>query len=113
MDRVGPAADTGFDKLQRRHVADMTSLLGRVEFSLEDKGGVITPQRQLGDNGGAGSRGVCSATGLPIRERVSMAGKLRAPRAGKDKKADLLKKADWVDDGLVELMYHYGRWEKS
>lgn len=113
MDRVGPAADMGFNELQRRHVADMTNLLSRVEFSLEDKGEEVTSHRQLGDDGEAGSRGVCSTAGLPIRERVSRAGQLRAQRAGRDRKADSLKKADGVDDGLVELMYHYGRWEDT
>lgn len=101
MDRLESAAAKGFDQLQQRHVLDVESLMDRVEFSLADERDESTPQ-------GAGGRGgeICSTIGLPIRERVSRSGQVCVARdAGEAEVA----KGEIADDGLIELMYHYGR----
>lgn len=101
MDRLESAAAMGFDQLQERHVLDVESLMDRVDFSLADKRDGSTPQ------GAGGTRGeICPTIGLPIRERVSRSG--QACVVGGAGEAEETK-GEIEDDGLIELMYHYGR----
>lgn len=107
LERVEAAAGLGFDELRRRHVHDVEALFDRVHFSLESSA--------EGSEVGLSASGSCVA-GLPIRTRVSRSGKacteegeegldLTEGVAG----SDGFDGTTVVDDGLIELMYHYGR----
>lgn len=136
--RLESAAGLGFDELRRRHAQDVAELFGRVEFSLgddddgdgDDELDLEFSEKQKGNDGararvgaGVGARHkerqrrqardsvVCGSVGLPIRTRVARSGKactgwVQGTGAGE---MDEEVGAEIVDDGLIELMYHYGR----
>ncbi|CAM9542640.1 unnamed protein product [Ectocarpus sp. 8 AP-2014] len=126
--RVEAAAGLGFEELRRRHVEDVEGLFDRVHFSLGPSipgGGAAGGERRLngGDNVGDGeslSPSRSCVAGLPIRTRVARSGKACTEKGGEG--ADItgqgpdngggggLAERTVVDDGLVELMYHYGRY---
>lgn len=118
LDRLEAAAGLGFDELRRRHVEDVEALLDRVHFSLEpstdgssSSSSGTTEGGELGDS----PSGSCVA-GLPIRTRVSRSGKTCTERGGEGPNpTDGVAGSGGpdgrtvVDDGLIGLMYHYGR----
>ncbi|CAM9315795.1 unnamed protein product [Scytosiphon promiscuus] len=134
LDRLEAAAALGFEKLRGRHANDFRALSERVHFSLgpssSDNGsgaavdaGVSAGSRNGQDGAGGGSRkdgsgsmeaslsGSCVA-GLPIRTRVSRSGKACTEEGGGgavNGGGDLVDRTV-LDDGLIELMYHYGRY---
>lgn len=135
LGRVEAAAGLGFEELRRRHVEDVEGLFDRVHFSLGPSGaststagrGGVVGERRLrlngGDNGVGGGDSLSPArscvAGLPIRTRVARSGKTCTTKGGEGAGitghgADNgggggLTERTVVDDGLVELMYHYGR----
>lgn len=114
LETVEAAAGLGFDELRRRHIDDAEALLDRVRFSLGSSSGGSGAM----DEGEVGSSlsGSCVA-GLPIRTRVSRSGKACTvegeegldPLEGFAGSGGLVGRTV-VDDGLIELMYHYGRY---
>lgn len=125
--RLEAAAELGFEELERRHVRDFTGLFDRVQFSLGASSDVPSTANGVGKGlGGSGkgerrTEGGSCVAGLPIRTRVSRSGKacvegMGGRESGNDQKLDEGKlavgevAAAVVDDGLIELMYHYGRY---
>lgn len=114
LETVEAAAGLGFDELRRRHTDDVEALFDRVHFSL----GPSSDGSRAMDEGEAGlsSSGSCVA-GLPIRTRVSRSGKACTvegeeglnPSEGITGSGGVDGRTV-VDDGLIELMYHYGRY---
>lgn len=98
--RLESAATLGFDQLRRRHVSDVEELFGRVEFSLG------SASEEKGEPRGYMQKPSCSA-GLPIRTRVKRSGKECVAHAAGDAGGETTSSV--TDDGLIELMYHYGR----
>lgn len=121
LEKVEAAAGLGFEELRRRHARDVEALFGRVEFSLgsSSEGG----EERKGAGEGVTPRPSSSScvAGLPIRTRVSRSGKVCTERGEEASDADnfgddgeaLATSEDTesivVDDGLIELMYHFGR----
>eukprot|EP00903_Cladosiphon_okamuranus_P014186 g13181.t3 len=106
LETVEAAAVLGFEELRRRHIDDVVALFDRVHFSLEsasDGGGTTD-----GGEASLASSGSCVA-GLPIRTRVSRSGKA-CTEEGEEGRLDPAGGRTVVDDGLIELMYHYGRY---
>ncbi|CAM9768568.1 unnamed protein product, partial [Laminaria digitata] len=122
LEKVEAAAGLGFEELRRRHARDVEALFGRVEFSLgsSSEGG----EERKGAGEGVTPRPSSSScvAGLPIRTRVSRSGKACTERGEEASDADnfgddgeaLATSEDTesivVDDGLIELMYHFGRY---
>ena len=121
LERLEAAAGLGFEELRRRHVEDVRELFDRVGFSLghpskasTDTEEEIRPQEKSGPSAGDGSSS-CVA-GLPIRSRVARSGAACVERVDEDGTGEDLREIEGeparaiVDDGLIELMYHFGRW---
>lgn len=122
LERVEAAAGLGFEELKRRHVRDVEALFDRVEFSLgpSSEGGG-EPQQDVGAGQGVAARPSSCVAGLPIRTRVSRSGKVCTERGEEESDADFSSdggealatsedaESIIVDDGLIELMYHFGR----
>lgn len=113
LETMEAAAVLGFDELRKRHIDDVEALFDRVHFSLESS----SDDSGMTEGSGASlvSSGSCVA-GLPIRTRVSRSGKACTEEGedGLDPAAGFvasggLDRRTVVDDGLIELMYHYGR----
>lgn len=128
LGRLEAAAALGFEALRRRHADDFTALSERVHFSLgpsaADSGSGAEAGADAGGDGreGAGGAGDWSESmgsmpsgscvaGLPIRTRVSRSGKACTETGGDGAGSDGGDGSDQtvMDDGLIELMYHYGR----
>lgn len=117
LEKVEAAAVLGFEELRRRHVNDVEALFNRVDFSL----GPSSEGDGEPEQGVTASPSSCVA-GLPIRTRVSRSGMACTERGGEESDAgdssdgreELATSEDTerivVDDGLIELMYHFGRW---
>lgn len=118
LQRVEAAAGRGFEGLRTRHVDDVEAMFNRVDFSLgSSSDGAGVDERKSND---ARSFRSCRSgvAGLPIRTRVSRSGKactegvegvVDAPSKGVTDNDKAGAGRTVVDDGLVELMYHYGR----
>lgn len=122
LKKVEAAAGLGFDELRRRHVRDVEALFDRVEFSLGPSSeGDAEPMQDVGPGQGVTERPSC-VDGLPIRTRVARSGMACTERGEEGSDTDysgdggeaLGSREDTesivVDDGLIELMYHFGRW---
>ncbi|CAM9849542.1 unnamed protein product [Pylaiella littoralis] len=119
LERVEAAAGLGFERLRRRHTDDVEAMFDRVDFSLgssSDGTGVV--ERKTSGARSLSSSGSCVA-GLPVRTRVSRSGKacMEGGEEAEDPAAKRVKDnvktvagRTVVDDGLIELMYHYGRY---
>lgn len=113
LERVEAAAGLGFDELRRRHVDDVEALFGRVHLSIESPSDGSRSATE-GSDVDLSSSGSCIA-GLPIRTRVSRSGKACTEEGeeGLDATEGFVggdsDERTVVDDGLIELMYHYGR----
>ena len=124
LKKVEAAAGLGFDELRRRHVRDVEALFDRVEFSLgRSSEGDGEPMQNVGAGQGVTATPSASCVaGLPIRTRVSRSGMVCTERGEEGSDTDysgdggeaLATNEDTesivVDDGLIELMYHFGRW---
>ncbi|CAM9596851.1 unnamed protein product, partial [Hapterophycus canaliculatus] len=132
LDRLETAAALGFEGLRRRHTDDFGGLSERVHFSLGPSSADGGSDAEAGADGsagrrngpeGAGSSGDWSegtgssssescAAGLPVRTRVSRSGKACTEKGGEGAGSGGGGRTDRtvVDDGLIELMYHYGRY---
>lgn len=125
--RLEAAAELGFEELARRHVRDFEGLFDRVQFSLGASSDSPSAANGVGlDLGGSGkgerrTGGDSCVAGLPIRTRVSRSGtacveSMGGREGGNDQQLNEEKlavgevAAAVVDDGLIELMYHYGRY---
>lgn len=122
LEKVEAAAGLGFEELRRRHVRDVEALFDRVEFSLGPSSeGDEEPTQEDGAGLGVTPRPSSSSSscvvGLPIRTRVSRSGKACTEWGEESDVSDsreglsTSEETDGtvVDDGLIELMYHYGR----
>lgn len=107
LGRLEAAAELGYEELRRRHVDDIGALFDRVGFSLG-------PLARGGSAAFAGNGGSSCVAGLPIRSRVSRSGAACVEQGEEGARGEELREVEEpgrtvVDDGLIELMYHYGR----
>lgn len=107
LGRLEAAAELGYEELRRRHVDDIGTLFDRVGFSLG-------PSPRGESTTLAGSEGSSCVAGLPIRSRVSRSGAACVEQGEEGARGEELQEVEEpgrtvVDDGLIELMYHYGR----
>lgn len=119
LQRMEAAAGLGFEELRSRHVRDVEALFDRVEFSLGPSSeGDEESTPNIGSDQGVTPGPSSCVSGLPIRTRVSRSGKACTERGEESDASDSrqgLATSEGtddtvVDDGLIELMYHYGRW---